>query len=55
MHCQSCDCELSDIESTRKDSHGKYLDLCSFCYYDVKNEVKLSNNFELNIIDSEIK
>jgi len=32
MRCYSCDCELSDYESTLKSSNtGQYLDLCSHC------------------------
>jgi len=53
MRCLACNCELSDTESTRKDSHGVYLDLCSYCYYEVRNDVKLGSNFELNIIERE--
>ena len=39
MRCQACNCELSDYEATRKDSHGVYLDLCSDCYFTVRDEV----------------
>jgi Zn-finger protein len=39
MRCQACDCELSDHETSRKDSHGKYLDLCSTCFFTVRNEM----------------
>lgn len=35
MRCQSCDCNLNDDESVRKDPITKnYLDLCDDCYYD---------------------
>ena len=53
MRCLACNCELSDTESTRKDSHGVYLDMCSHCYYEVRTDVKLGSNFELDIIERE--
>ena len=31
MRCLSCDCELNDIEATRKYDHGEFIDLCSSC------------------------
>lgn len=51
MHCQACNCELTDIESTRKDIRGKFIDLCTYCYYQIKGDIVLGNNFDLNIIE----
>ena len=31
MRCLACDVSLSDLEATRKDSHGDFLDLCNKC------------------------
>ena len=32
MRCRACDCELTDIESTRKDPQtGEFIDLCGGC------------------------
>ena len=31
MRCLSCNCELNDIEATRKYDHGEFIDLCSSC------------------------
>ena len=32
MRCRACDCELNDIESTRKDPNtGEFVDLCGGC------------------------
>ncbi len=53
MHCLACNCELTDVEATRKDTHGKFLDLCTYCYYEIKNDVAISNNFDLNIVETE--
>jgi hypothetical protein len=53
MHCLACNCELTDTEATRKDSHGQFLDLCTFCYYEIKNDVAISNNFDLNIVEKQ--
>lgn len=54
MHCLSCNSILSDYEASRKDTHGDYLDLCNTCYYPIRKEVELSNNFDLTIIQHEI-
>ena len=51
MHCVACNCELTDVESTRKDVRGNYLDMCTYCYYQIKNEIVLGNNFDLNIVE----
>ena len=52
MRCQACDCELSDYEATRKDSHGVYLDLCSDCYFTVRDEVPSTARKDLETVVS---
>lgn len=38
MKCFSCDCLLSDFESTRKSKvTGQYLDLCNSCFSEVSD------------------
>lgn len=32
MRCKGCDTLLNDNETKRKDSRGRYLDLCNSCY-----------------------
>lgn len=32
MRCVCCNKELSDFEATRKDTQGKYLDMCNTCF-----------------------
>jgi hypothetical protein len=32
MRCKACNTLLDDIESTRKDNQGRYVDLCSVCH-----------------------
>jgi len=54
MHCQACNCLLSDIETTRKDIFGDYIELCNVCLYPIRKDITLSNNFDLNIIDEDI-
>lgn len=39
MRCVACDKNLNDFESTRKDLHGNYLDMCNQCYGEIKNDV----------------
>ena len=31
MRCQACNKNLTDAESTRKDTHGQYKDMCTKC------------------------
>lgn len=38
MKCAACDTALSDLESTRKDTGGKYVDLCDHCYSTVADD-----------------
>lgn len=37
--CVACDKNLNDFESTRKDTHGVYLDMCNRCYNEIKDDV----------------
>lgn len=53
MHCSACDVELTDTEATRKDTRGKYIDLCTYCYYEIRKDVSLSNNFDLNMVEKQ--
>lgn len=39
MHCRACDTMLNDFETTRKDTRGEYLDLCSCCFDEIKYDV----------------
>lgn len=54
MHCLSCNSILSDYEASRKDTHNEFLDLCTSCYFTIRKDVELSNNFDLTIIQNEI-
>lgn len=48
MHCLSCDCELSDYESTRKSARtGEYLDLCDSCLDPIREEFNLIERVDL--------
>lgn len=38
MRCCSCDSNLSDLESSRKDSSGHYIDLCNHCFNTVADD-----------------
>ena len=37
--CVACDKNLNDYESTRKDLHGNYIDLCNTCYKPIRNDL----------------
>lgn len=39
MRCIACDKNLNDFESTRKDLHGHYIDMCNGCYGEIKDDV----------------
>jgi NAD-dependent SIR2 family protein deacetylase len=51
--CNACNVELTDTEATRKDLHGDFLDLCNTCYYPIRKDVAISNNFDLTIVEHE--
>lgn len=48
MRCIACDKNLNDFESTRKDLHGEYLDMCNECYGDIKEDVLSIEREDLN-------
>jgi len=31
VRCKACNVLLEDFETTRKDKHGNYIDMCSIC------------------------
>lgn len=37
--CVACDKNLNDYESTRKDLHGNYVDLCNNCYRPIRDDL----------------
>ena len=47
MKCQACNINLSDYESTRKDLHGKYLDLCNSCFGTIKQDILVVERSDL--------
>ena len=36
MRCRACNDELTDFESTKKDSNNEYYDLCGGCFNEIK-------------------
>ena len=50
-HCQACNCLLTDIEATRKDIYGDYVELCNECIFPIRRDIALANNFDLNIVE----
>jgi hypothetical protein len=51
MHCRSCDCLLTDYETNRKDISGNYIDLCSVCYTDVKDDILSTDDDDVFFIE----
>ena len=48
MRCLSCNCNLSDFESTRKSANtGEYLDLCEDCLSEIKYELEVIEREDL--------
>lgn len=48
MRCLSCDCLLSDFESTRKSrTTNDYIDLCNNCFEDIKDAVDVIEREDL--------
>lgn len=37
--CVACNKNLNDYESTRKDLHGNYVDLCNTCYRPIRDDL----------------
>lgn len=52
MRCIACDKNLNDYESTRKDLHGNYLDMCNECYGHIKDDVLTIDRDDLNMSES---
>ena len=51
MRCIACDKNLNDFESTRKDLHGKYIDMCNSCYGEIKDDVLSIEREDLSITE----
>ena len=51
MRCIACDKNLNDFESTRKDLHGKYLDMCNQCYGEIKDDVLSIERLDLSVTE----
>ena len=49
--CCACNTLLNDSESTRKDIHGDYVELCNGCLFPIRKDIALANNFDLNIVE----
>jgi hypothetical protein len=47
MRCLSCNCKLSDKESTRRHvSTGEFLDMCNRCYAPISDVVPTYDRFD---------
>ncbi len=51
MRCIACDKNLNDFESTRKDLHGGYLDMCNECYNYIKEDVLSVERDDLSVTE----
>ncbi len=51
MRCIACDKNLNDFESTRKDLHGNYLDMCNECYSYIKEDVLSVERDDLSVTE----
>lgn len=47
MRCQACNKNLNDYESSLKNIHGEYLDMCKRCLNTIRNEVNYYGNLNL--------
>jgi hypothetical protein len=48
VRCLSCDCELTNFESTRKyNESGEYIDLCGRCLSDILPDLETVERFDL--------
>jgi hypothetical protein len=49
MRCVACNVELNDYESTRKDSEGRFLDMCNHCFR--AGEYEFDTNDRLDLLE----
>ena len=49
MRCLACNADLNDFEATRKDSEGRFLDLCNHCFRE--SEYDFDTDDRLDLID----
>ena len=51
MRCIACDCELTDLETSRKSvGTGEYIDMCDDCYKEIEEDVPtITGNVQQNI------
>lgn len=47
MRCKACNKILEDNELTKKDIHGEFIDLCSFCL-SVSIKGELEDDYDVN-------
>lgn len=48
MRCRSCDVALTDFEATRKYADtDEHVDLCNFCFREIKSSVAVRERFDL--------
>lgn len=49
MRCIACNAELNDFESTRKDSAGRFIDMCNYCFK--AGEYEFDTNDRLDLLN----
>ena len=54
MRCLACNVELNDYESTRKDLHGDYIDMCNHCYSTIKDDILSTDREDLLVQEEAI-
>ena len=55
MRCKACDKMLSDYESTRRSiDSDEFIDLCNACYSSIRNDIQVSERFDLLDVQSEV-
>jgi len=55
MRCKACDKILSDYESTRRSiDSDEFIDLCNNCYSSIRNDIQVSERFDLLDLQSEV-
>jgi len=55
MRCKACDKMLSDYESTRRSiDSDEFIDLCNNCYSSIRNDIQVSERFDLLDLQSEV-
>lgn len=55
MRCKACNTSLNEFEATRKsEGTNEFIDLCNTCYYHIKEDFQVIENYTLMDLKDEV-